>query len=208
MNYIKITLILGTFVLLTGCTPKIIAMKSSMTNLEAEKCFNLPSREELVNGPIYKQKLYELTKISLDKYNINSNYGKKESCSNYLLTDWIVSRNSDLVTKEGTTTYINNHRSLFRSPYGNSHRRSYRGTGHIHTTPDITYVDVSYDGVYSLEVGTIKNNKNLVAWNANQSGETSATSLADAQNIPDKAQEYIDEMVKQMLLENNLFTSK
>ncbi len=204
MNYIKTTLILGTFILLSGCTPKIIAMKSSMTNLEAQKCFNLPSKEELIKGPIYKQKLYELTKISLDKYNISSNYGKKESCSNYLITDWVVSKNSELVTREGTQTYINNNRSLFRGGY----RGSYRGGGFIQTSPDITYVDTSYDGVYSLEVGNIKDNKAVVAWNATQSGETAATSLADAQNIPDKAQEYIDEMVKQMLLENNLFISK
>lgn len=201
MQNVKIALILGTLILFSGCAPKIVSIKSPINSLETKKCFTLPSKEILSKSPIYKQKLYQLTQNSLQKYKINFIYANEGDCNNYLLTDWVITTSKEMVTSKGTT-YTNSYGNLYSNAYSST--STYSGNSYSYTTPDVTYEDVSYKGIYSLEVGQIKDNDLLKVWSGTQSGRVSGSSLQDAQKITNDIQPYVDDMVKQMLIENHL----
>jgi len=198
MQYLKIALALGVMILFFGCAPKIVSMKSPMNTLQPKRCFTIPSKEVLSKSPIYEQKLYQLTQNSLKKYDIDLIYKEEGNCNNYLLTNWVITTSKEIVTEKGDT---------YTSSYGTIHGKSYSEDSYSYTTPGVTYEDVSYNRTYSLEIGQIKNGDLLKVWQGTQSRGASSLSLPDAQKITNDDQPYIDDMIKQMLIENNLITS-
>lgn len=190
--------------MITGCSPKIVTIKSPMNSLEKEKCFMIPSKEVLSKSPIYKQKLYQLTQNTLQKYKINVIYANEGGCKNYLFTDWKITTSKEMVTLKGST-YTNTYGTLYDNPYSTS--STYSGNSYSHTSPDVTYEDVVYNGTYSLEVGKLNDNNFLKVWEGTQSGGAAGSSLEEAQTITDDDQPYVDSMVEQMLRENGLISS-
>lgn len=201
----RMLLILSALILISGCGPKIVSIKSPMNRLEKQECFLLPSKELLSKSPIYKQKLYQLTQKTLQKHKINVIYANEGICKNYLLTDWTILASKEMVTLNGAT-YTNSYGNLNNDFYSSS--SVYTGSSYSYATPDITYEDVSYNGTYSLEVGKLNDNDLLKVWEGSQSGSASGSSIEEAQMITDDDQSYIDDMVEQMLQENKLISIK
>ncbi len=193
---IRFTIITILCVVISGCAPKVITIKSPMNNLGNKQCFSFPSKQSLKNSPIYKQRLYMQTHNALKLNNINVIYGDSSKCKNYILTDWIVNSSKSAMIIPGSST---------TTTYGNVYGNSFNANSTTVTMPSIGYNLISYHGAYLVEVGSINNDNSLsLSWKGSQSGITSRTSTFDAQRVDDSFQPLVNKMIKKMLIENNM----
>lgn len=193
---LKAMIVSGVLISISGCAPKVISIKSPMNNLENKQCFSFPSKQALKNSPIYKQRLYMQTENALKLNNINVIYGDSSKCKNYILTDWIVNSSQSTMIIPGSRT---------TNTYGNVYGNSFNANSTTITMPTIAYNLTSYHGAYLVEVGSINNDNSLsLSWKGSQSGGTSRTSTYDAQRVADSFQPLVNNMIKKMLIENNM----
>lgn len=196
---------IGLF-LFTGCAPKIVSQKSPLLNVDGNKCFNFPSKDFILTKNFGNQKLFILSEKALEEFNIKTYYGENKICKNYLLTSWEVTQSESLVTDKGssyTNTYGTINTGLYK--YGNISTQS---NSYTYTTPDVTYVKKKLYGIYSLDIGTIKDDKITTVWKATQSSGLSSTDMEEATKVKDSDYPIIRNMIETMLIENDFLTKE
>jgi hypothetical protein len=191
---------IGLF-LFVGCVPKIVSQKSPLINIDENRCFNLPSKEFILTKNFGNQKLFVLTEKALKEYSIKTYYGDNQFCKNYLFTAWEITQSESLVTDKGST-FTNSYGTINTGVYRNS--ISTQSNSYTYTSPDVTYVKKQLYAVYSLDIGTMIDDKIVTTWKATQSGALAETDMEKATKIKDDDFSTIKKMVETMLVENNL----
>ncbi|KAB7884970.1 hypothetical protein [Poseidonibacter ostreae] len=191
---------IGLF-LFVGCVPKIVSQKSPILDIDEKKCFNFPAKDFILTKDFGNQNLFILSEKALKEFNIKTYYGENKICKNYLLTSWKITQDESLVTDKGssyTNTYGTINTGLYQ--YGNISTQS---NSYTYTTPDVTYIKKKLYGIYSLDIGTIKDDKIITIWKATQSAELVGTDIEEAAKVEDADYPTIRNMIKTMLIENN-----
>lgn len=193
--------ILVVFVSFVGCAPKIVSQKSPLMDIDEDKCFNLPSKEYILTKNFGNQKLFLLSEKALKEFNIKTYYGDNQLCKNYLLTSWEVTQNESLVTDKGSS-FTNNYGTINTGLYKYGSISS-QSNSYTFTAPDVTYVKKQLYGVYSLDIGTFKDDKIVTVWKATQGAQLSTTNMDEALKVEDRNYPTIRNMIETMLIENN-----